>query len=393
MRGEVTVRVQCLTPERLIDRAVSLGARFEAIRFCGPRAMSVQCDAPSSRILLTLCERFGIPGHVTAVGGGSALRRFVHRRRTLFVGLALCVALCFSFLSRIWIIDVAWSGDVDVPGAPAAIREALRGMDIRPGIPRHNLDAALLSDRLRAEADGYSYIEARVQGVRLSVEAAPEVPAPVVYDVDAARDLVAAREGIVVSAVARSGELCVHPGDIVRRGQLLIRGEELSGSDGETRSIAALGEVVLRSWYEGSARLPLSSTREAPTGRASISTWLTVPGFTFPIARGEVFSSESIRTEYLAIGGMFLPIEVRREVHEETRRTAERADVEALKKTLSALALADAVASLRREGPDHYTAMRTWTDYEIEGGALRARSVVEIQADAAVTREAITQGG
>ena len=58
-----------------------------------------------------------------------------------------------------------------------------------------------------------------------------------------------------------------------------------------------------------------------------------------------------------------------------------------------ALALADAVASLQREGPDHYTAMRTWTDYEIEGGALRARSVCEIQADAAVTREAITQGG
>ena len=266
-------------------------------------------------------------------------------------------------------------------------------MGIRSGISRRGLDTRLLSERLLAETDGYSYIEARIQGVRLSVEAAPEVPAPDVYDVEAARDLVAARDGIVVSAVACSGELCVHPGDIVRRGQLLIRGEELSGSDGQTRSIAALGEVVLRSWYEGSARLPLTRDRTVKTGRASVSTWLTVLGFTFPIARGEEFPSESIRTEYLAIGGMFLPVEVRREIHEETRHTEERADVDALKKVLPTLARADAVAALRREGPDHYTAMRTWTDYEIEGGALRARSVVEIQADAAVTREAITQGG
>ena len=393
MRGEITVRVQCLTPERLIGRAVSLGARFDAIRFHSPRTLSVKCDAPSARILLSLCSRFGIPGRVTAVGGGSALRRFARRRGSLFIGMALFIALCLWFLSRIWIIDVTWSGDADIQGTPVTIREALSAMDIRPGIPRRGLDVELLSEKLRAETNGFSYIEARVKGVRLLVEAAPEVPAPVVYDVDAARDLVATRDGIVVSAVARSGELCVQPGDIVRRGQLLIRGEELSGSDGQTRSIAALGEVVLRSWYEGCARLPLLRTRTVPTGRTSVSTWLTVPGFTFPIARGENYSSEATHTEYLAIGGMFLPVEVRREIHQEMRRTEERADVETLKKLLSPLAQADAFAALRREGPSHYTAMRSWTDYEIEGGALRARSVCEIQADAAVTREAITQGG
>jgi hypothetical protein len=98
-------------------------------------------------------------------------------------------------------------------------------MGIRPGISRR-IDAGLIAQQLLAEDHRYSYVGAKLQGVRLLVEAVPEAPAPALYDVDAPRDLVCAMDGIVVSAVVRSGALCVKPGDAVRRGQVLIRGEE-----------------------------------------------------------------------------------------------------------------------------------------------------------------------
>ncbi len=392
MKGEVTVRAHCLMPDRLIMRATLSGARFDSVILNGADILTVSCDPPSARILMALCQRFGVPAEVTGRRGASALCQFARSRATLPVGLMLAIMLCLLFLGRIWIIDVTFSGRNAAIGDPAPLLAALNELGMRPGVARDS-DIASLSDALRARIGGYSYIGAKLQGIRLLVEAAPEVPAPELYELDKAQDLVAERDGIVVRAVARSGELCVKPGDTVRRGQLLIRGEELSGTDGATRSIAALGEVVLRSWYEGSARLPLAETRTWLTGRSSTDVRVTALGREWVIAPGTVFPSQRSRTEYLPIGGMFLPVEILRTRFEETRRIEERIDEKALKERLSGLALADAALSLQINGPIRYDAVRSWIDYEYEGNTLCARAVREIQAESAVSREALLQGG
>ena len=45
MRGEVTVRVRCLMPEKLIDRATAQGARFADMQLAEDNALVVHCDA------------------------------------------------------------------------------------------------------------------------------------------------------------------------------------------------------------------------------------------------------------------------------------------------------------------------------------------------------------
>lgn len=377
-------------PERLLERATACGARFDAVRQTGSDVVELTCDAASARELLALCKRFNLSARVTRRRGGSALARFARRRRTLPVGLALAIALCALFLGRIWIIDIAFSGENAHLGDPAALSRALREHGVRPGIAR-GMDGATLAQTLQADAGDYSYVGVHAQGVRLLVEAAPEAPAPLVYDVDAARDLVCQRDGVVVRAVAQSGELCVSPGDTVRRGQLLIRGEERSGQD-ETRPIAALGEVIVRCWFEGEAMLPLYETRTVPTGRASVGAKLWTPWFEVPILRGDTYPSQRVERKRLPIGGLYVPVEIERVLCRETRVVRVEADERELKQTLSALAMADASARLAREGPSDCEGIKTWINYERDGGALRAHAVLEIQANAAVTREAL-QGG
>ena len=391
MRGEVTVRVECLLPEKLIQRATARGARFDEIRMLPGREIAIRCDAPSAELLLALCGRYGLSARVTSRRGGSALRRFLRRRGTLLPGIALAAALCALFLSRLWFIDIAFSGETASLGDPAALARTLFDMGVRPGIPR-SLDAGLLSQALQAGAGSFSYVGAHKQGVRLLVEAVPEVPAPPVYDVEAARDLICAVDGIVVWAVARSGELCVKPGDAVQRGQLLIRGEELSGKE-ETRPIAALGEVVVRTWCEGSACLPLSEVRQSDTGRSSTGARLVAPGFDWDIILADAFPSQREVREYLPVGGLFLPLEIERVTRIETRQTEIDLDADAVRQRASALALADAALNLLRNGPGDFSFRRSWVDCRSAGGMLRARAVLEIQTDAATTREALLSAG
>ena len=390
MNRDITIQADCLMPARLLGRALSQGARFQSVRLRGERLVILRCDAASARILLSLCERFSIPAKVLRRSGRSGLIAFVRRRLTLPLGLLTFFALSALFLTRVWRVDIAFLGEAAGPGDRAVLEGLLAAEGAVPGASRHGLDTGLLEKKLTA-IGGYSYVGARLRGVRLLVEAVPESPAPGLYDVDAPRDLVSDRDGIVGRAVARYGQLCVKPGDAVRRGQLLIRGEELAPQE-QTRPIAALGEVVLRGWVTGSAALPLTGTALRPTGRMSVASELTTPWLSLPITEGKRFALQSERVSRLPIGGLFLPVERTRTVRRELEAVSIEADRAVLRTRLSALALADAAARLCINGPKDFGITDSWVNYEQADGVMRALAVYEIQANAAVTREEL-QGG
>ena len=390
--AEVRVRAECPLPEQLLCRAMQRGATFERVKRLGSRTLLIDTNASGAQTLLEICRRFSIPAKVVRRRGRIAVFDHLRRRSTLVGGLIVFALLCAQFLGRIWIIDVSFTGDEARRGDPAFFRVELNELGIQTGCPRE-IDVGLISEKLQACAPDYSFVGARVQGIRLLIEAAPEIPSPHVFDVEAARDLVASRDGIVLSAVARSGALCVAPGDTVRRGQLLIRGEERSAKD-ETRPIAAEGDVVIRTWYSGQAELPLQTEVSSYTGRCACSCRLRAFGQEWSFADTGGFSSQRVETRILPLGGLFLPIEVSRQTARETRLMTVEVDRRQLEAQLSRLALAEAARTLQLQGPTEYEVARTWTETDMpDGRTMRARAVYEIHTNAAVTRQALLQGG
>ena len=390
MKRDVRLRLECALPEKLLDRALRRGVAFARVERPDARTLIVETDAAGARVLRTLCVRFSIPGRLLARRGRSAAREYVKRRFTLAAGLLTGAALVALMLGRIWRVDVRFTGDAAARGDPAAFAELLAELGVRPGMSRA-IDTRLLSDALAARSEGYSFVSARLQGVRLLVEAAPETPAPALYDVDFARDLVSRCDGVVMSASAQSGELCVKPGDAVRRGDVLIRGEERASPDG-TRAIGALGEVMVRTWYSGRACVPLAEPRVEPTGRTSRSSRLALPWAEWTLAGGERFESARRETRTLPIVGLFIPLQIIRDTFYETRGTEAPVDIETASTRAAALSMADAASRLTREGPDEYDILRSWLNFEPpRDGTLRCGAVYEIITNAAVTRDILTQ--
>ena len=389
MKGNVRLRVEGLLPEKLLQRALSQGARFDVVRRTDERTLLIATDERGAGIIEALCERYGLPATVLRRRGGGWLRERLRQRATLAAGIAVFLALCWLLLGHIWRVDIVFTGEAAVLGDPGPFRAELEDLGIRPGIAR-SLDAVALSDALAAEIEGYGFVGARVEGVRLLVEAAPEVSAPEVYDVQSPRDLYARQDGIVISAKVESGTLCVKPGDTVRRGQLLIRGEEQLAKE-ETRPIAALGEVNIRAWYAGEAELPLYETQVTEAGRASTASRLALPWWEWTLEAGQDFADQRVSLERLPIGGLFLPLEIVRETRRETRATAVEADREQLAERLVPLAMADAAAQLTRSGLQDLRIARSWINYEIlDERVLHASAVYEIYTNAAVTLNALS---
>ena len=392
MKGDVRLRVESWMPEKLLQRALEQGICLKQVERPDDHTLIVETGERDARRLLGLCRRFSIPARVLSRRGGSALGRWLRRRWTLLPGLALAAALCAFALSRVWRIDIRFTGDAAARGSEAYIASLIGDMGLRPGMGR-DIDAAALSEELQARAKGYSFIAARLEGGRLLVEAAPEVPAPEVYRVEDARDLYASRAGIVVSVNVEAGEACVQPGDTVKRGQLLIRGEERSGREA-TRPIAALGEVVIRTWFEGRAEGSLRAAQLRYTGRESTAQWLSTPWLDIPIVPGEEYAHQAVETASIPVGGLYVPVCVVRQTRRELRSVVERGDRELLSTRLTALSMADARAALWAEGPREYGVVRSWIRYtQADGDALKASAVLEITMNAAETRKDDPKGG
>ena len=191
------------------------------------------------------------------------------------------------------------------------------------------------------------------------------------------------------SITVHSGEASVKAGDTVRRGQTLIRGEE-DRSKEETNPVAALGEVIARCWYEGSAQAPLEKRIVTPTGRSETECRLALLGFSAPITECEGYASETLDEEILPVVGLFLPLEVVRTTHIEVEERQETVDEAALESTLTALARAELHAKLTADGID-YELAAAWEDVSRSDGMLRVRAVYEIFTDIAVSRGVLSE--
>ena len=389
MNGDVRLRVEGLMLERLIQRALHEGARFKSIRRDGPRAMILESDPESAAILTALCERFSLRHEVLSRRGRDAMLRRLRQRATLLAGMLTCVLAVALFFSRVWLVDVTLTG-----GRVADVRElkqTLAALGVRPGMAKSSVETGLLEDALAAASPDFSFVGVKLQGVRLLVQAAPAVPAPELYEIDSGRDLVAACDGVVESVSVLSGAACVRPGDTVLRGQVLIRGDERVTKE-ESRSIAALGQVIARTWCAGTAEAPLARAESVRTGRSSLSTELRLMDFAWPLTEGESYPSQEVETEILPIGGLFLPLEIHRLTAFETRSHSVEIDPEALRQQLARLAWADAGIQLAQSHPNGKIADR-WIEYTQSADALRARAVYETHTDIAVTRDALYQQG
>lgn len=390
MNGDVRLRVEGLMLEKLVERALMDGARFRSIRRDGPRTMIFETDPAGAEVLGGLCERFSIACTVIRRKGRDAMLRKLKQRATLMAGIVVCLAAMAMFLSRIWLIDIELTGGRNADVRP--LKAALNELGVKPGMTKAGLDTGFLEDALAASSPDFSFVGVQLQGVRLLVEAAPAVSAPEVYNLEGGRDLVARCDGVVAAVNVQSGLACVKPGDTVVRGQVLIRGDERVTKE-ESRSIAALGSVVARTWHVGMASAPAVREECMRTGRSSVSSELRLLGFAWPLVHGESYPQQETETEILPIGGLFLPLGIVRTTAWETVSRSMEVDENALRSALAALACADAGAKLCQSHPDGAEIADRWIEYTYDAGIYYTRAVYETHTDIAVTRDALYQQG
>lgn len=308
----ILVHIGGLNLERLLRTASVEGLALGRVRRMDERTMCALVWFWQLGALRRLCARCGWELREVRAGAPVRAARMLADRRMLAAGVAAGVALVYLLSQTVLAVRIDGAGE-----SVAEVRRLLAQEGVAPGRLKAALSISHLQDALALGLPGLSFAGVRFAGSTLVVECEPAREGELLEIAGNSADVVAAQDGIVTRIWVSSGTPLVEPGQAVRKGQVLVRGEERAGG-GEPVKTRAQGQVLARVWARGDARASLWRERTVETGETRMRVTLHTPWYERVVVDAQPFDSQdaSVRTEPLV--GLYLPVYRRIETFAQT---------------------------------------------------------------------------
>ena len=227
-------------------------------------------------LLLNNAHEAGIPGEIVKFKGLPFLAAKYKKRPGLLLGLILGLALLFCSELFVWKVTV--NGNETIP--EEVILEALSEQGVKVGSYIPAIPVLKVQNLVLLSFHDLSSIAINVQGTHIQVEVLERTHEPPKTDHTGYCNVVAARDGIIVSAKSTAGTVIVSPGEVVETGQILISAFTV-GKRNVYRVHHARGEVLAKVYESYSAVFPVEREIKAYTGRKTVRKAVSVLGKEF----------------------------------------------------------------------------------------------------------------
>ncbi len=331
----VEMRITGLNAEKLLNAALQQGIMLRSVSRERDRALLVRCSARSAARFRALAADRGFGVSAGKPVGLLAAGHWLRKRWGLMLGATLSLALMIYALGFVWRVSVENAGPY-----LGEVRLFLEENGIRPGIRMRQVDLADLRDRLSWRLPTVKWVRTEWRGVTLRIIIEEGTPPPE-KAAGSVGDVVAAEDGVVRWIAVYAGTPMVKAGDLVRTGQVLIKGEE-RGENGEIRSVQARGEVMARVWLTASVRLPMTEYRSMPTGNQAQRRVILTPFSAWSAEQEPNYLTADRSVETINLGGVWFPVQLQRNTYQEVylekiERNAEEVKREGAKAALQRL--------------------------------------------------------
>lgn len=267
LRGSVCVRAKSAYPERMLNLCSARGIEFWDVKWIDDTALSFCVARGDLRALRRAAEGCGAEVSIERTAGTPFFFARLRRRHALFAGGILCAALLLVNSLFIWDFEV--TGNETVP--TETILHALREHGVHRGTFIYSFRSQDICNRVLPELKDLCWVAVNVRGCKAYVQVRERVRAPERVNESEPTNVIAAKPGLITKVRALDGEKRVLPGTSVQQGQLLIAGVVDTGGTEKpsvtTRFLAGKGEVWARTWYDLTARVPLTYEKKVYTGK------------------------------------------------------------------------------------------------------------------------------
>ena len=278
--GEYTVKLCCEDPLPFLRRLTVNKILFWSLHG-GEGTWYLKTTLAHAELLLNNAAEAGIPGEIVKTKGLPFLAAKYKKRPGLLLGLILGLGLLFY--SELFVWQVTVNGNLTIPTEEilAALEE--QGVTVGSYIPA--IPVLKVQNQFLVSFHQLSSIAINIKGTHIQVEVLERVAEtpPAVHD--GYCNVVASRDGIIVSAVSSAGTVIVSPGEVVEAGQILISAFSV-GKRNVYRLHHAKGTVLARVYESYSRVFPTAVETKAYTGRETVRRSVSVLGRVLPSLGG-----------------------------------------------------------------------------------------------------------
>ncbi|MBQ8496715.1 MAG: sporulation protein YqfD [Clostridia bacterium] len=193
--------------------------------------------------------------------GFRALLHRYRKRKGILVGFVLAIFLIV--FSSLFVWDITVTGADTIP--EAVILDALEKRGVKLGTFVPSVDTEAIEQVMILDVEGLSYVSINLRGTVASVEVRERKQDTEIEDRQTPSNLIATADGQIEALQVTGGVSVVKPGDIVRKGELLVSGVIDSQALGY-RLVRARGEVFARVTLSYQTQIPYETEEKVYTG-------------------------------------------------------------------------------------------------------------------------------
>lgn len=248
---------------RFVNLCSSAGITYAALGF-EDEYMRVRVRPLSAVRLRLLCEKYGIGVSVQLRRGIPFLIGRFLSRPGLALGAVLCAIMIVCSGRIIWDVRVVGNGTVDAQYVIDTLEQCGFGV----GTSTEDLELDLIENHFLILSDKISWISVNITGTVAEVEVRENLGDKDTSDC-VSSNLIATRNGVVVSFEEVKGNISVDIGEAVSEGQLLVGG--VYGSDTQAlRFVRSSGRVFALCERDYCISVPLEFEKKTYTGEQKI---------------------------------------------------------------------------------------------------------------------------
>ncbi|MBR3569651.1 MAG: sporulation protein YqfD [Oscillibacter sp.] len=262
-RGQVRAEIVCEYPERVLNLCGARGLPFRDLRRGENGSLIMTLSHGDYIRLRNALQNVDCEIRPLRRMGARAALDALARRPTLCAFAVIVPTALFLGSFFVWDYDI--QGNQTVPDE--RIMRALEKQGVGLGAFGLSLDSEDLRNHVLLEIPELEWISVNVSGCRAHAQVRERTPPPESADTETPSNVIARRDGLVLSVNALDGKAVVLPGMSAAAGDLLISGAEDLETTGKTRVMPARGSVRARTWRKLETVVPLTSTEKRYTGK------------------------------------------------------------------------------------------------------------------------------
>jgi len=271
-KGTITIEIQSLMPEKFINLLWKNDVNVQNVKKTSITTMIMDLPLKDYGVLEECAKKTQTKIKILKRKGLSFFWLMMKRRMALFLGIVIFGGLLYYLSTFIWRIDII----TDQVLTPYEIRQQLAGYGIKPGINKSNVNVYEIQDKMLKNNENIMWIKVRIEGSELKVNVVQRQSPPDIITDDTPCNLLAKRDGEIVSIYTTAGTALVRKGQIVKKGQMLVKGEQ--GKEGSVYQVHAKGEVKARTYYELEKEVEISGVKEKKTGKSIKNIYIEIKG-------------------------------------------------------------------------------------------------------------------